>query len=57
LCEYFKAGNTAEDYQKLINSAKRPEALLLEWGNHFGDIAETRLSQAVRVALRLASNT
>ena len=55
LCEYFKVGNTAEDYQKLINSAKRPEALLLEWGNHFGDIPETRLSQAVRVALRLAS--
>jgi len=55
LCEYFKGGNTAEDYQKLINSAKRPEALLLEWGNHFGGIPETRLSQAVRVALRLAS--
>jgi len=55
LCEYFKAGNTKEDYQKLISSAKRPEALLLEWGNHFGDIPEARLSQAVRVALRLAS--
>ncbi len=55
LCEYFKAGNTAEDYEKLVNSAKKPEALLLEWGKHFGDMPETRLSQAVRVALRLAA--
>ena len=55
LCEYFKAGNTAEDYRKLIDSAKKPEALLLEWGKHFGDIPEAKLSQAVRVALRLAA--
>ncbi len=55
LCEYFKTGNTAEDYQKLVNSAKKPEALLLEWGSHFGDIPEAKLSQAVRVALRLAA--
>ncbi|HEY9903195.1 MAG TPA: primase-like DNA-binding domain-containing protein, partial [Candidatus Sericytochromatia bacterium] len=55
LCEYFKAGNTAEDYQKLINSAKKPEALLLEWGKYFGDIPEAKLSQAVRTALRLAA--
>lgn len=54
LCEYFKAGNTAEDYTKLLNSAKKPEALLLEWGKHFGDIPETKLSLAVRIALRLA---
>ncbi|HEY9905331.1 MAG TPA: primase-like DNA-binding domain-containing protein, partial [Candidatus Sericytochromatia bacterium] len=55
LCEYFKAGNTAEDYRELVDSAKKPEALLLEWGKHFGDIPETKLSQAVRVALRLAA--
>jgi len=55
LCEYFKAGNTAEDYQKLINSAKKPEALLLEWGKYFRDIPEAKLSQAVRTALRLAA--
>ena len=55
LCEYFKAGNTAEDYKKLIDSARKPEALLLEWGKHFGDIPEAKLSQAVRVALRLAA--
>ena len=55
LCEYFKSGHTAEDYKKLIDSAKKPEALLLEWGKHFGDIPEARLSQAVRIALRLAS--
>jgi phage/plasmid-associated DNA primase len=55
LCEYFKAGNTAEDYRKLVDSAKKPEALLLEWGKHFGDIPETKLSLAVRIALRLAA--
>ncbi len=55
LCEYFKVGNTTEDYKKLVASAKKPEALLLQWGKHFGDIPEGRLSQAVRVALRLAA--
>jgi hypothetical protein len=55
LCEYFKVGNTAEDYKKLIDSARKPEALLLEWGKHFGNIPEAKLSQAVRVALRLAA--
>jgi hypothetical protein len=55
LCEYFKVGNTAEDYKELVASAKKPEALLLQWGKHFGDIPEVRLSQAVRIALRLAA--
>jgi hypothetical protein len=55
LCEYFKVGNTTEDYKELVASAKKPEALLLEWGKHFGDIPEVRLSQAVRIALRLAA--
>jgi len=55
LCEFFKVGNTAEDYKKLIDSAKKPEALLLEWGKHFGDIPEAKLSQAVRVAFKLAA--
>jgi len=55
LCEYFKVGNTAEDYTKLINSARKPEALLLEWGKHFGNIPETKLSLAVRIALGLAA--
>jgi hypothetical protein len=55
LCEYFKVGNTAEDYKKLIDSARKPEALLLEWGKHFGNIPETKLSLAVRIALGLAA--
>ncbi len=55
LCEYFKVGNTTEDYKQLVASAKKPEALLLQWGKHFGDIPEVRLSQAVRIALRLAA--
>jgi hypothetical protein len=55
LVEFFKVGNTAEDYKKLIDSAKKPEALLLEWGKYFGSIPEARLSQAARVALRLAA--
>jgi hypothetical protein len=55
LCEYFKAGHTADDYEKLIESAKKPENLLMEWGKRFGKIPESRLSQSVRVALRLAA--
>jgi hypothetical protein len=31
LCEYFKVGNTTEDYKELVDSAKKPEALLLQW--------------------------
>jgi hypothetical protein len=55
LVEFFKVGNTAEDYKKLIDSARKPEALLLEWGKHFGNIPETKLSLAVRIALGLAA--
>jgi phage/plasmid-associated DNA primase len=55
LCEYFKAGHTSSDYKALIESAKKPETLLMEWGKHFGKMPESRLSQAIRVALRLAA--
>ena len=55
LCEYFKAGHTADDYKKLIESAFKPSDLLIEWGNRFADIPEKRISHAIQVALRLAS--
>lgn len=54
LCEFFKAGHTGEDYRSLINSAMKPEALLLEWPNHFKDIPAPRLDRAIHVAFRLA---
>lgn len=55
LCEFFNAGHTAADYKRLIESASKPEALLIEWGNHFGDIPEKRISHAIKVAMRLAA--
>jgi hypothetical protein len=30
-CEYFKAGNTAEDFQNLLSDARSPEELIEEW--------------------------
>lgn len=55
LCEYFKAGHTPDDYKALIDSALKPEMLLIEWGKHFGEIPLERKTQAVRVAMRLAA--
>jgi hypothetical protein len=55
LCEFFNAGHTSEDYRKLIESAMKPEALLIEWGSHFGDVPERRLSHAIKIAMRLAA--
>jgi hypothetical protein len=55
LVEFFKAGKTAADYKELVDSAKKPEDFLLDWGKHFGDIPEAKLSQAIRTALRLAA--
>jgi phage/plasmid-associated DNA primase len=55
LCEYFKAGHTPDDYRALIDSALKPEMLLIEWGKRLGKISLERQPQAVRVALRLAA--
>lgn len=55
LCEYFKAGHTAEDYKNLLSSAMTPEELLLEWAERFKNIPSKHLSRSVSVALRLAA--
>lgn len=54
LCEYFKAGYTQKDYQALIDNAYTPEAFLLELPNHWKELPSDRLSEAVRVLLKLA---
>jgi hypothetical protein len=43
LCEYFKAGNTAEDYQKLIDSAKKPEDFYFGMGQAFWRYPRTKI--------------
>lgn len=55
LCEYFKAGYTNKDYAALISGAMKPEALLLEWANHFKAIPAVKLDKAIHVAFRLAA--
>ena len=55
LCEYFKAGHTAEDYKKLIDSAYTPKELLMEWPRHWDGMPDKRLSDAIKVALSLAA--
>lgn len=54
LCEYFKYGYNAEDYQELIEKAYAPKELLLEWPNRWQRLPDKRLSHAIRVALTLA---
>ncbi|MCT7953569.1 toprim domain-containing protein, partial [Ancylothrix sp. C2] len=55
LCEYFKAGHTADDYRKLIDSALTPEAFLLKWPLTWANMPDHRRSTAVRVCLKIAS--
>jgi hypothetical protein len=55
LCEYFKAGRTAEDYQKLIASAMKPKEFMLALPNHWGELAEIKQSECARALLDLAA--
>lgn len=55
LCEYFKAGHTHEDYQRLINSAFKPEDFLLELPKHWQGLMAFKLARCVRSLLRLAA--
>ncbi|MDJ0717517.1 MAG: hypothetical protein QNJ54_25400 [Prochloraceae cyanobacterium] len=55
LCEYFKAGHTTEDYQKLIDSALSPKELLLSWPNYWDKMPDNKLSMAIKVAINLAA--
>ena len=55
LCEYFKAGHTAEDYKKLIASAHKPKELLLLWPQFWADLPDKWLEAAIKTALALAA--
>lgn len=54
LCEYFKAGYTKEDYQKLIQEAYTPKQFLFEWLERFALIPQKWLSAAIKKAIALA---
>lgn len=54
LCEYFKAGHTAEDYRALLDSAQRPEDLLQEWPEHWGGVEPYKIVRLARMAACLA---
>ncbi|MFB2971824.1 hypothetical protein ACE1CD_22915 [Aerosakkonema sp. BLCC-F183] len=55
LCEFFKAGHTKEDYQKLIKNAYTPKELLLAWVQKFATIPKKWLDVAIKRAIRLAA--
>lgn len=55
LCEYFKAGHTAQDYKKLIDAAMKPEAFLLELPLHWQNLPARKLGACVRSILKLAA--
>jgi P4 family phage/plasmid primase-like protien len=55
LCEYFKAGHTAADYQKLIASAMSIPEFLLTLPSHWIGLGETQVMRCVEVALALAA--
>lgn len=54
LCEYFKAGHTAENYQKLLESAQRPEDLLQEWPEHWNGTPPHKLVRFAKISACLA---
>ena len=54
LCEYFKAGNKALDYERLIESALRPKNMLMEWPQHWGELDAATIAHCSRVAIALA---
>jgi predicted P-loop ATPase len=54
LCEYFKAGNTAKDYQSLIDSALKPEDLLQQWPEHWEGVEPYKIVKLARMATCLS---
>lgn len=56
LCEYFKAGHTAEDYAKLIASAMTPKQFLLELPKHWASLPADRIGRTLRTIFSLAGN-
>lgn len=62
ICEYFKSGYDATDFQRLIKEAYTPKELLIEWSSRLKNIRSDRLEDALRylgkltVELNLDSN-
>nr|WP_242026662.1 virulence-associated E family protein [Leptolyngbya sp. FACHB-17] len=54
LCEYFKAGYTAQNYRSLIDSAFEPEEFLLEIPKHWAALEQKEKQKCVDAILRLA---
>ncbi len=54
LCEYFKAGYTAEDYKNLIATAYTPKELIMEWAKHWEKMPDLWMSLAIRTLIDLA---
>lgn len=55
LCEYFKAGYSQQDYQKLLSSALQPEEFLQQLPLHWQDLSDAKLDKCIRAALKLAA--
>jgi len=56
LCEYFKAGHTAEDYAKLIASAMTPKQFLLELPKHWTNLSADRIGRTLRTIFSLVGD-
>jgi hypothetical protein len=55
LCEYFKAGHTAEDYDNLLDGAMSIQEFLLELPNHWGNLPTKNIARALRTISVLAT--
>lgn len=53
LCEYFKAGHSADDYAELIAGAMRPEKFLWEWMQRWKDYSPSLRADCVQTTVRL----
>jgi hypothetical protein len=55
LCEFFKAGYGAKDFQKLLmDGALTPEEMLEEWPNHWESLTALDRVKCARIAAKLA---
>jgi hypothetical protein len=55
LCEFFKAGYGAKDFQKLLmDGALTPEEMLEEWPNHWESLTARDRVKCARIAAKLA---
>jgi hypothetical protein len=54
LCEFFKTGHTAQEYQALIAGASKPTELLMHWPEIWREWPTGKIRDAARLATRLA---